>query len=44
MKGKKGDITDMRGGRIVPVDVKYASSSEKSLDEELYRLSFTLSI
>ena len=42
LDGKRKHMTGIQGDRIVPVDLEYASTTEKPLDERLYRLSIEL--
>jgi 6-phosphofructokinase 1 len=44
LDGKKKEMTGIQGGRIVPVDLKYASTTWKPIDEHLYKLALMLSI
>jgi 6-phosphofructokinase 1 len=39
---KKRDMTGIQGDRIVPVDLEYASTVEKPIDERLYKLALML--
>jgi len=39
---KKKHMTGIQGDRIVPVDLEYASTVEKSIDERLYKLAIAL--
>lgn len=43
LEGKRRDMTGVRGGEIVPVDLEYACTVEKPIDERLYRLAQMLS-
>jgi 6-phosphofructokinase 1 len=40
--GKKKHMTGIQNGRIVPVDLEYASTVEKPIDERLYKLALAL--
>ena len=42
LDGKNKHMTGIQGGRIVPVDLEYASTVEKPMDERLYRLALML--
>ncbi len=42
LDGKRRDMTGIQRGRIVPVDLEYASTAEKPLDERLYKLALAL--
>ena len=42
LDGKKRHMTGIQGGRIVPVDLEYASTVEKPIDERLYKLALAL--
>ena len=42
LDGKKKHMTGIQGDCIVPVDLDYASTTEKPLDEQLYRLALEL--
>lgn len=42
LDGKKKHMTGIQGGRIVPVDLEYASTVQKPIDERLYKLALTL--
>jgi 6-phosphofructokinase 1 len=42
LEGKKKHMTGIQCGRIVPVDLEYASTVEKPIDERLYKLAFAL--
>jgi 6-phosphofructokinase 1 len=42
LDGKKKHMTGIQGGRIVPVDLEYASTVEKPMDERLYKLALAL--
>jgi 6-phosphofructokinase 1 len=43
LEGRKRDMTAVQAGRIVPVDLKYASTVEKPFDRRLYDLAMALS-
>ncbi len=43
LNGRKRDMTGIQGGRVVSVDLEYASTTEKPIDERLYRLALALS-
>ncbi len=42
LEGKRRDMTGIQGGRIVPVDLEYATKTYKPIDEQLYKLALTL--
>jgi 6-phosphofructokinase 1 len=42
LDGKKKHMTGIQGGRIVSVDLEYASTVEKPIDERLYKLALAL--
>jgi 6-phosphofructokinase 1 len=42
LDGKKKHMTGIQGDRIVPVDLEYASTVEKPIDERLYKLALML--
>ena len=42
LDGKKKHMTGIQGDRIVPVDLEYASTVEKPIDERLYKLAIAL--
>lgn len=42
LDGKRKEMTGIQAGRIVPVDLEYACTTEKLIDERLYRLALTL--
>jgi len=44
LEGRKKDMTAIQGGRICPVDLSYAISADKPIDEEIYKLALTLDI
>ncbi|MEM2529945.1 MAG: ATP-dependent 6-phosphofructokinase [Candidatus Bathyarchaeia archaeon] len=43
LEGRKRDMTALQGGRIVPVDLRYACTAEKPFDRRLYELAMALS-
>ncbi|MEM2122098.1 MAG: 6-phosphofructokinase [Candidatus Bathyarchaeia archaeon] len=43
LEGKRKDMTGIQRGEIVPVDLEYACTAEKPIDERLYKLAQTLS-
>ena len=42
LDGKRKHMTGIQGDYIVPIDLEYASTTEKPLDERLYRLALAL--
>lgn len=42
LSGKRKDMTGIQGGHIVPVDLEYACTTQKPIDERLYRLAVAL--
>jgi 6-phosphofructokinase 1 len=42
LDGKKKQMTGIQSSRIVPVDLEYASTVEKPIDERLYKLALAL--
>jgi 6-phosphofructokinase 1 len=44
LNGIKRDMTAIQGGRIVPVDLEYATKTDKPIDERVYKLALTLTI
>jgi len=42
LDGKKKHMTGIQSGRMVPVDLEYASTVEKPIEERLYRLALAL--
>jgi 6-phosphofructokinase 1 len=42
LDGKKKHMTGIQNSRIVPVDLEYASTVEKPIDERLYKLALAL--
>ncbi|MEM3607908.1 MAG: 6-phosphofructokinase [Candidatus Bathyarchaeia archaeon] len=43
LEGRRRDMTGIQRGEIVPVDLEYACTVEKPIDERLYKLALTLS-
>jgi 6-phosphofructokinase 1 len=39
LEGRRKDMTGIQGGRVVPVDLQYASNASKPIDDQLYRLA-----
>jgi 6-phosphofructokinase 1 len=39
LDGKRKDMTGILGGYVVPVDLQYASTANKPIDEQLYKLA-----
>ena len=44
LDGKKKDMTGIQAGQIVPVDLEYATATNKPIDEQLYRLALMLAV
>jgi 6-phosphofructokinase 1 len=42
LDGKKKHMTGIQNGRVVPVELEYASTVEKPIDERLYKLALAL--
>jgi 6-phosphofructokinase 1 len=42
LDGKRKHMTGLQGDSVVPVDLEYASTTEKPLDERLYKLALEL--
>jgi 6-phosphofructokinase 1 len=42
LDGKKKEMTGIQNSRIVPVDLEYASTVEKPIDERVYKLALAL--
>jgi 6-phosphofructokinase len=42
LDGKRKHMTGFQNNSVVPVDLEYASTTEKPLDERLYKLALEL--
>jgi 6-phosphofructokinase len=40
--GKTKHMTGIQSGRILPVDLEYACTAEKDIDQRAYKLAMTL--